>query len=169
MKKIMKSADYFIKQLDLKAHPEGGYFNETYRSNGIIKQAALPNNFKSDHCYSTFIYFLLKSSQISKLHRIKADEQWHFFEGGVLIVAAITENGDLLEFKLGRDLEKGEVFNCVVPANSWFGSYPLEENSFSLVGCTVAPGFEFEDFELANKETLLKEYPQYKQIIERLT
>ncbi len=169
MKKIMKSADYFIKQLELNLHPEGGYFNETYRSKGIIKHAALPNNFKSDHCYSTFIYFLLKSGEISKLHRIKADEQWHFFEGGPLIVVAITENGDLLEFKLGRDLEKGEEFNCVVPTNSWFGSYPLEENSFSLVGCTVAPGFEFEDFELADKSSLLKEYPQYKQIIERLT
>ena len=169
MKKMMKSADYYIKRLELSPHSEGGYFKETYRSKGVIKKDALPNDFQSDHCYSTFIYYLLKSSDISKFHRIKSDEQWHFFEGSSLIVLALRENDEFLKFKLGRDLENNEMFSCVIPANSWLAAYPREKDSFSLLGCTVAPGFEYEDFELAEKEELLKQFPEYEAIIKKLT
>ena len=153
----------------MQAHPEGGYFTETYRSSEEIPQNALPDRFKSNRSFSTGIYFLLESHHISALHRIQSDEMWHFYTGCTLNVYVIDEEGNLSIIRLGNNPDNGEVFQAVVPAGAWFGSKPAESNSYSLVGCTVAPGFDFEDFEMKNREELLVMFPQHEEVVKMLT
>jgi uncharacterized protein len=162
-------AQYYITAYQMQAHPEGGYFAETYRSSEKIPQNALPSRFKGDRSFSTGIYFLLESHHISALHRIESDEMWHFYAGCSLHVYVIDEEGNLEIIRLGNNPEKGEVFQAVVPAGRWFGSKPAEENSYSFVGCTVAPGFDFEDFEMKNRKELLTMFPQHEEIVKMLT
>jgi predicted cupin superfamily sugar epimerase len=162
-------AQFYIQHYQMQAHPEGGYFAETYRSTEKIPQNALPSRFKDDRSFATGIYFLLESHHISALHRIESDEMWHFYAGCPLHVYVIDAEGKLEIIRLGNNPEKGEVFQAVVPAGKWFGSKPAEENSYSLVGCTVAPGFDFEDFEMKSREELLTMFPQHEQIVKMLT
>lgn len=169
----MTVADY-VQRLNLQPHPEGGYFAETYRSKEEIQQNALPDRFSGSRACSTSIYFLLENGQFSSLHRIQSDEVWHFYAGGPLNVYVIDSDGELAVIRLGNRLDQGEVFQAVVPAGCWFGSKPVgtatvQENPFSLVGCTVAPGFDFADFELADRAVLLSQFPQHRQVIELLT
>jgi uncharacterized protein len=158
-----------VQQLNLVPHPEGGYFRETYRAGESVGAAALPRRFGGARSISTAIYFLLESGQCSHLHRIKADEVWHFYAGDPLVVVEIDPAGDLKTTRLGGDLTAGAAFQHVVPAGSWFGALPAEGGRFSLVGCTVAPGFDFADFELAGRDALLAEYPRHQDWIRRLT
>lgn len=163
----MKPADYWIEKLGLESHVEGGAFKETYRSPLVLEN--LPSEFKGNRNASTAIYFLLKQGDFSAFHRIASDEAWHFYEGTSLTVYEIEENGNLITHKLGRDIEKGEMFQTVIKAGSWFGSRCEDEDGYALVGCTVAPGFDFEDFELASYETLAVKYPKHKELIKELT
>ncbi len=165
----MTKADYYIEKLGLNSHVEGGAFKEIYRSSLSISKNNLPKEFNGDRNVSTAIYFLLKRGQFSALHKIAADEMWHFYDGEALYIYEITQLGELKKHLLGKDLEKGQSFTCIIKAGSWFGSRCEVENGFSLVGCTVAPGFDFEDFILAKREDLLIEFPQYKDLIEELT
>lgn len=162
------TADYFIKHLQLQPHPEGGFFKETYRSTGIIPSQSLPANFNGDRSFSTAIYFLLQQGDYSAFHKIESDECWHFYEGDSLLVHVIDEQGNYSCVRLGRKVHEGEVFQFVVPAHCWFASEPAPAVEFSLVGCTVAPGFDFADFEMARAETLIKQYPRHQSIIQRL-
>ena len=164
----MKAAN-LAQQLGLLPHPEGGWFRETYRAGEAIDGSALPRRFAGTRSISTAIHFLLEAGQCSHLHRIKADEVWHFYAGDPLIVVEIDGSGGLKTTPLGGDLAAGGVFQHVVPAGVWFGAVPAEGSRFSLVGCTVAPGFDFADFELAARETLLAEYPRHQDWIRRLT
>lgn len=165
----MADAQYWIDTLQLQRHPEGGYFRETYRSRLTIPQSALPHSFSGDRSASTAIYFLLQGEDFSAFHRIASDEMWHFYAGGPLTVLMINRDGQLNEIRLGPNLERGEVFQAVVPAGCWFGSRLVEPNSFALAGCTVAPGFDFVDFAMADRSSLLAIYPQHAAVIERLT
>lgn len=169
----MTAQDY-IRSLALQPHPEGGYFAETYRSPEIITSDALPSRFGGDRVFSTAIYFLLEQGDISRLHRIASDEIWHFYAGGPLEIFVISPDATLSIIRLGNRPDRGEVFQAVVPAGCWFGSRPVVETTlvdadFSLVGCTVAPGFDFADFELAGRENLLATFPQHRALIEQLT
>ena len=164
-----KPAKYYVSAFNMQAHPEGGYFAETYRSSEKIPQNALPSRFKGERSFATGIYFLLQSHHISALHRIQSDEMWHFYAGCPLDVFMIDQAGNLTVFRLGNNPENGEVFQAVVPAGVWFGSKPALLNSYSLVGCTVSPGFDFEDFEMKNREDLLTMFPQHREIVEMLT
>lgn len=165
----MMTAQEYIQLLRLQPHPEGGYFAETYRSAEVIPHAALPERFSGERVFGTAIYFLLESKDVSALHRIQADEIWHFYAGGPLNVFVINPDASLRTIRLGNNLEKGEVFQAVVPAGCWFGSKPADGTEFSLVGCTVAPGFDFADLEMADRETLLAEFPQHRAVIDILT
>lgn len=165
----MNKANYYIHQLNLTPHVEGGAFKEIYRASTVIPSAVLSSDFRGDRNASTAIYFLLQYGQFSAFHKIAADELWHFYEGDTLCIYEITTEGKLEKHLLGKDLEKGESFTCLIKAGSWFGSRCEVENGFSLVGCTVAPGFDFEDFVLAEKNQLCYQYPQYKNIIDELT
>ena len=146
----MKTAQDWIKALRLAKHPEGGYYRETYRSTATI----------GDRAVSTAIYFLLPAGEVSALHRIKSDELWHFYGGNSLTIHSIAGRYSTIELSADNP-------QAVVPAGNWFGA--TVETGYALVGCTVAPGFDFRDFEIADRTALLAAYPQHRQVIERLT
>jgi uncharacterized protein len=156
-----------INTLGLQPHPEGGYFRETYRS----KEGAtgLPERYKGSRVFSTAILFLLPAGSKSRLHRLKSDELWHFHLGGPLKVVEISPEGKLTETLMGPELGQGQVFQHAVPAGSWFGAEPVEGTAFSLVGCTVAPGFDFADFEMGERGALARLFPKAEAAIKRLT
>ncbi len=165
----MHTTDYWIEKLNLQAHPEGGYFSEIYRADERISTEALPDRFSSDHAFSTSIYFLLKSGEPSKFHRILSDETWHFYAGSPLTIHLLDPTHGYRTLPLGSDFENGFRFQQTVPRQVWFGATVNQPDAFTLVGCTVSPGFEFEDFELAERKKLLSEYPDHTNIIKRLT
>lgn len=157
-----------VKKLKMLPHPEGGYYKEEYRSKGIIPNTSLPQ-FDGDRSYCTSIYFLLTSDNFSGFHRIKQDEIWHFYSGSPLAVHVIDLDGNYTKHLIGMDLENGYLPQLTVPANCWFASSVESDNGYSFVGCTVAPGFDFNDFELAKREELTNIYPKHKEIIKALT
>ncbi|MCL6220003.1 cupin domain-containing protein [Zunongwangia pacifica] len=165
----MNTAEKIIDRLNLQPHPEGGYFKEVYRSSDIIEADALPEVFKTERHYSTSIYFLLTSENFSAFHKINQEEVWHFYDGSPLLLYSISPSGELSEIKIGRNLENGEVPQYVVPRNYWFAAKVIEQNQFSFVGCTVAPGFDFNDFTLADRASLIKEFPKHEEIITHFT
>lgn len=165
----MKNAEFYIKKLGLQKHPEGGWFKEIYRSDETIKNEHLPERYSGSRHHSTSIYFLLTSDTFSAFHRIKSDELWHFYDGTPVTVYTIDENRNYSEIILGNDQEKGEVFQCVIPRGVWFGAKVNDPDSFCLVGCTVAPGFHFDDFELGNRGELIKIFPNHTELINQLT
>lgn len=156
----MQFASYWIKKLGLLPHPEGGYYRETYRA---------VEKINDDRSVCTAIYFLLESKQFSAFHRIQSDEMWHFYLGSSLTVHYFDLQNKLQSICLGPHPDKGEVFQAVVPARCWFASEVTEPNSFALVGCTVSPGFDFKDFELARREELSRQFPAHHAMISRLT
>jgi len=159
----------FISRLDLARHPEGGWYRETYRSPAVIPGDLLPERSAGDRSMCTAIYFLLERGDVSALHRIKSDEVWHFYAGASLTVHVITPGGEYYILRLGADMAAGELFQAVVPAGCWFGAEVPDNGAFSLVGCTVAPGFDFADFEMGNCDQLLQRFPAHAAIIRRLT
>jgi predicted cupin superfamily sugar epimerase len=161
------TSEELIIQLGLVKHPEGGWYRETYRSEEVFSATALSGRFSGERSVSTAIYFLLQAGDISALHRIASDEIWHFYTGETLTVHVITPQGEYSSHKLGSDIAASESFQCVVPACCWFGAEVTGDN-FALVGCTVAPGFDFADFEMGNRESLLIQFPEHSEIIQRL-
>ena len=157
----------YIKQLGLVRHPEGGYFREVYRSGELILQKHLPKRYKSTRNFSTSIYFLLEGKQFSSFHKLKSDELWHFYDGSTVIVYIIDKKGILSIQKLGK--EKECIFQLTIRKEHWFAAEVEDKKSFSLFGCTVSPGFDFEDFELGGGMMLIKKFPQHEEIIRRLT
>ena len=157
-----------IAHYSLLPHPEGGWYKETYRSTNKIIQSALPSYFTEERVFSTAIYFLLEQGNFSASHKIKSDECWHFYAGQTLLVYVINAEGKLDIIKLGNDIENGEVFQYVVPANCWFASIPANHTKFCFVGCTVSPGFDFNDFELAKADDLIIEFPNLSDEIKKL-
>ncbi|MBK6826626.1 MAG: cupin domain-containing protein [Chitinophagaceae bacterium] len=157
-----------ISHYNLQPHPEGGWYAQSYRSTESIPAAALPERFTGDRLFSTAIYFLLEQGNFSAFHRIKSDECWHFYQGDPLEVFIIGTDRQLTIVTLGQDSSRGQLFQYVVPANCWFASRPAKESKFCFVGCTVAPGFDFADFELATAEMLCNLYPRHKSLIQEL-
>jgi len=164
----MITAAQLIQQYNLQPHPEGGWYKETYRNKETIPSLALPERFGGDRNFSTAIYFLLEQGNFSAFHKIKSDECWHFYAGDTLQVYVLQDDGKLEIIQLGSDILNGELFQYVVPANCWFASRPAPESDFCFVGCTVAPGFDFADFEMAKAEELIALYPQYANVIKEL-
>lgn len=149
-----------IKLLDLEPHPEGGYFRQTFSDD--------ENSLPDGRAASTVIYFLIEAGNFSRLHRIDASEGWHFYAGQSFDVVELTGDGPVVT-RLGMDLVAGERPQYVVKPNRWFGSKPAQGSDWALVGCTVAPGFKFENFELGQREKLLEEFPGCKEWIVALT
>src|SRR5579871_325621 len=162
------SAEYWIKKLRLELHPEGGYFRQTYKSELILAHEALPG-FGGSRAASTAIYFLLEGHNFSAFHRLRSDEMWHFYAGSPLAVHVIDPAGGYSSILLGDDPDAEQVFQAVVRAGCWFASHVADWNSWALVGCTVAPGFEFNDFEMARRDELVTQFPQHREMIEKLT
>jgi predicted cupin superfamily sugar epimerase len=166
---MQQAANDIIEKYKMQPHPEGGYYKETYRSGGVIPHYALPERFMGDRCFATAIYFLLEQGNFSAFHRIKSDECWHFYAGSALLIYIIDINAKLQVVRLGANIFNDEVPQYVVHAGCWFAAAPAKESNFSFVGCTVWPGFDFADFELAEKNKMLNQYPQYKELVEKFT
>ena len=163
--KALVTAVEWIRRLALVPHPEGGYFRETYRAGERIEAEHLPLRYGGPRAFATAIYFLLTGDQVSALHRVRSDEMWHFYTGGTLTLSVIDGEGSLTRLALGP---RGP-FQAVVPALAWFGAEVDDRDEYALVGCTVAPGFDFADFELGERAALLRAYPRHRAVIERLT
>ncbi|NLI80983.1 MAG: cupin domain-containing protein [Deltaproteobacteria bacterium] len=166
---MMARAWELLETLDLAPHPEGGFYRRTYLSPHTLPPECLPPGFEGSRHLASAIVYLLMGHQKSVLHRIKSDELWHFHEGSPLIVYSIDIHGNLEEQKLGSNPGLGESYQVLVPAGRWFGAMVQQRDGFSLAGCTVFPGFDFQDFELGNRESLMAMYPQHRTLIRRLT
>lgn len=161
------TAQDLIEYLQLVPHPEGGFYKETYRADLKVGMSPHGSQDPATRSASTAIYFLLRSQDVSHFHRIDADEGWHFYAGSPLTLHVIHPSGEYERTVLGEAHTPN--FQTIVPAGAWFGATVDEENTYALVGCTVAPGFEFSGFEMATRNDLLSLYPQHSDIISRLT
>jgi predicted cupin superfamily sugar epimerase len=168
----MNKAEYWIEKFVLKKHPEGGYYREVYRSAESIAAGHLPERYSGGgRNHATSIYFLITGKEFSAFHRIKSDELFHFYAGSPLKLHMISEAGKYSLVSLGPGADNNEVFQYAIPHGVWFSAEVSGDaaDSFSLVGCTVAPGFDFDDFELGKRIELLKRYPAHAEVIKRLT
>jgi predicted cupin superfamily sugar epimerase len=167
------SAQAYIEALQLSPHPEGGFYKETYRSECTVQPQPATSLNSSQlapvRSASTGIYFLLERGNFSAFHRIASDEMWHFYAGDALEVLELLETGELVTTHLGPDLAQGETFQHVVKANTWFASRVAPGGAYALVGCTVAPGFDFSDFQLADRVHLSSQFPKHTEVIAVLT
>ena len=161
----MHDARSWIDRLQLRPHPEGGWYRETYRSDRTVPTAY------GDRSAGTAILYLLERGQFSALHRIRSDEIWHFHTGAGLQIAAIDEGGEVAVHRLGLRADRGELPQLVVPAGVWFGARldPGATEHFTLAGCTVAPGFDFADFEMGRAEELRRRFPRAEEWVQALT
>lgn len=186
----MASSSEIVKKLNLQPHPEGGFYWETFRDASVtLSTSQLPSGYKVDRPVSTAIYFLLPSGCVSHLHRIPCAETWHFYLGEPITVLELNEiDGQIKLTCLGSDLMgDNQKPQYTVPPNVWFGAFPTKdyiispdgavantaprdpETHFSFVGCTCAPAFQFEDFELAKRSELISRFPNHKHLISLLT
>lgn len=163
----LRNATYWRKRLNLTSHVEGGAFREIYRSDLLLPQQVLTETHKGDRNALTSIYFLLEFGEFSAFHRIASDELWHHYDGGDLCIYEIDSAGKLTRHVLGTSPE-AEPF-ALIRAGSWFGSRVENIGEYTLCGCSVAPGFDFQDFELAERAELQHLYPQYGQLITELS
>jgi len=170
MNKTAKQAEAaadWIRRLDLQAHPEGGFYRESYRA-GVCFEGAAEDGFPAGRHHSTAIYFLLEHGNFSAFHRIRSDELWHFYDGDGLLIHVISPEGQYRCLQLGTNTAAGQLPQAVVPAGCWFASEVVERGSYALVGCTVAPGFDFKDFELGSRSQLVSLFPQYQPLLRRM-
>ncbi len=166
----MEPVEYWIDHLNLQPlEPEGGYFNQVFISKTNLSRTSLPDQFKSDRRLVSSIFYLLTSKEYSHFHRMKADEIWAFHYGSSITIHQIDAKGTYAPIKLGLELEANEVPQAVVKAGTIFGATVNEPNSYTLVGCMVAPGFTFEDFEMVHRAELLPVYPELENVIIKLT
>ncbi len=165
----MNTSQYWIKKLNLQKHPEGGYFKEVYRADEKILGEHLPERYSGPRHHSTSIYFMLTGDEFSAFHRIKSDETWHFYVGSSVTIHMIDPNGKYSSVKLGSNPENEEVLQFTIPHGTWFAALVDEPDSFALVGCTVSPGFDFDDFELGKREELVKLFPEHEEMVRKLT
>ena len=165
----MQDAEYYIARLGMTRHIEGGAYKENYRAPLVLAQTTLTSGHNGPRAASTAIYFLLKTGEFSAFHMLASDEVLHFYDGAPLHIYEITAAGSMQVHVLGRELEQGQQFQCVIPGGSWFALRCEVENSFSLIGCTVAPAFDFADFHLDDRAALLQQFPQHAQLIREMT
>ena len=154
--------------LDLRPHPEGGHYREVYRADEQIAHAALPERFGGARAHATAIYFLLARGETSGLHAIASDELWHHYDGGALRVVTLAPDGGRRDHVLGKSYERGERPFAAVPRGMMFGAELEPGVEFALVGCTVAPGFDFADFAMPPRAELRARWPQHAGVVERL-
>jgi predicted cupin superfamily sugar epimerase len=165
----METKEFWIEKLNLKSHPEGGYYNEIYASKERITSIDLTHKFQGTRSLATSIFYLLDSESVSKFHKLQSDEIWYYHHGATLHVYTIDNQDILNHYKLGSNAKEGEIFQLILPAGIIFAAEVIDKEAFSIFGCMVTPGFTFEDFELLVREDMLHVYPEYEEIIKRLT
>ncbi len=156
------------EKLGMQAHPEGGFYKETYRSEGVISPNNLPVEYEGSRNYSTAIYFMLTSEAFSAFHKIKQDEFWFFHQGTPITFHTISSKGEYNVQTIGNDIARGQLPQLVVKGGDWFAAEIESDNEFALVSCTVSPGFDFNDFVLATKKELTELFPKHEDIISKL-
>jgi len=166
----MPTAEQLIAHLKLQPHPrEGGFFCETYRSAESLSAAALPDRYGADRSISTAIYYLLAPNSISALHRLRSDEVFHFYLGDPVQMLQLFPDGTGQRIILGSDMLAGQKLQVLAPRGVWQGSCLLPGGSFALLGCTVAPGFDYADYEHGQRTALTEQFPGFADLIEQLT
>jgi len=164
------TAEELIRLLKLEPHlREGGWFRETYRADEHIAPAALPPRYRGARAAGTAIYYLLTPNTCSALHRLGSDEIFHFYLGGPVRMLQLFPDGQGKQIVLGPDLAAGQSPQLVVPRGVWQGSFLEPDGSFALLGCTVAPGFDYADYEQGRRAELITQYPAFREMIRRLT
>jgi predicted cupin superfamily sugar epimerase len=153
-----------VSLLDLAPHPEGGFYRETWRAK--LSVDGLPHG--SPRAAHTAIYFLLPAGTFSALHRVASDEVWHHYDGDPVALHVIDAGGAHTQVTLGRDFAHGHRPQYVVPAGAWQAAAP-QGDRYALCGCTVAPGFDFRDFEMPARDELLARFPALTELVVRLT
>lgn len=159
-----QEAQFLIKKLDLVPHEEGGYFRVTYESK---QQIEIPG-YNGKRRIGNAIYYLMTGDKVNPFHRLKSDELWHFYSGSPFTLYTIDPNGKLSKIPMGQDIRAGQTVQAVMESGTWFGGELDDPNSYCLIGCTVGPGFDLLDFEIGNRDILLKQYPEHKSVIERI-
>jgi predicted cupin superfamily sugar epimerase len=168
----MLTADQVIDQLDLQLLPEeGGLFRQTYLSDEIVHAGALPPRYKRDKAFSTAIYYMLTDDpdSFSALHILPTDEIYHFYLGDPVELLLLFPDSRHKKIVLGQDVLADQHVQFVVPREVWQGSYLLPGGRFALMGTTMAPGFDFQDYVAGDRSELSRRYPEAKTLIERLT
>jgi uncharacterized protein len=158
-----------VKRLELKPHPEGGYYRETYRSSDTIPVTALASRYNGARSVSTSIYYMLDTNTFSAMHRVKSDEVYHFYSGDPLELLLLYPDGKTEVVIIGSDIAAGHYPQFVIPRDCWQGSRVRPGGSYSLIGATVAPGFDFADFEIGKRADLVAQYPAQSDLISALT
>jgi len=166
----MPTAEEIIEFLELQPHPkEGGFFRETYRSSESIAVESLPARYPQNRSHATAIYYLLTPNTFSALHRLASDEVFHFYLGDPVRMLQLSPEGVGRTIVLGPNLWQGQELQVVVPRGVWQGSILKPGGRFALLGCTVAPGFDYADYESAQRGKLIEEFPKFADIITQLT
>lgn len=165
----MNTGRSLILALELQPHPEGGWYREVYRSADRFAPSSLPERYLGSRAYVSTIYFLLQAGEVSCFHRLRSDEVWHFYDGSPLTLHLLHPDGTAATVRLGKAPHKGEQFILGVPRGTWMAAEVNPGGKYSLAGCTVAPGFDFADFELGSFEELVSGFPGYSDIITKLT
>jgi len=166
----MLTAQRVIAALQLVPLPlEGGYYRETYRSADQLVAAALPAHYGRDKAAGTAIYYLLTPDTFSALHRLPTDEIFHFYAGSPVRMLQLLPNREGQQVLLGSDVLTGQRPQVVVPRGVWQGSLLEPGGAFALLGTTMAPGFDFDDYEAGDRAALTAQYPQFGELIRRLT
>jgi predicted cupin superfamily sugar epimerase len=158
---------HLIDTYQLEPYPEGGYYRETYRASDQVSRLA--DTGQRVCAASTAILYLLQGQQFSALHRIASDEVWHFYAGESLRVVTLDTASGREDLLLGANPTLTHRFQAVVPKGRWFGARLDRSCGYCLVGCTVAPGFDFRDFELGDRERLVADFPEHREIIVAMT
>jgi predicted cupin superfamily sugar epimerase len=168
----MPTAQEIIKKLELQPHPiEGGYFRETYRARGSVPTAGLPPGYphQSERSLGTSIYYLLTSETFSELHRLPTEEVFHLYLGGPVRMLQLFPDGSGREVVLGTDILGGQEPQVIVAAGVWQGSLLEPGVEYALLGATMAPGFDYADYEQGGRAALVARYPAHEPLITRLT
>ena len=164
------TAEEIIKKLNLIPHPaEGGFFVEYYRSEEMIKKEALHSRYDGDRAFGTSIYFLLTKDTFSQIHRLKSDEIFHFYMGDPVEMLHLYPGDKSEKIIFGNDIFNNMKLQVIVPKNIWQGARLIDGGEFALMGTTVAPGFEFSDYEDGDRASLIRDFPEYKELITKLT
>jgi len=162
--RMHRDAEDIVRRLGLVPHPEGGFYRETWRS--PLTLHGLPHAISRPA--STAIYFLLPAGTFSAFHRVASDEVWHHYGGDPLVLHELDELGGHTAVVLGGDLDRGERPQHIVPGRRWQAAVP-EGDRYSFCGCTVAPGFDFRDFEMPSRSEMTRAHPQHAELIARLS
>jgi hypothetical protein len=169
-KKKMITEEEIIALLNLKPHPEeGGYFVETYRSEEVLSPEALPDRYGGQRCCYTAIYYLLTADTTSSIHRLRSDEIFHFYLGDPVEMLHLWPDGSGKVLLLGTDMVAGMRPQVTVPRGVWQGARLRPGGRFALLGTTVSPGFEYEDYETGQRDWLVRTYPDFRDLIIALT